>query len=67
MSKIFDFHQKRAGYSYNLFRLPLPGRLDEELGAVIVEVAEFDDSEPGFQDIPRDRSGPNQAGFRSEK
>jgi len=46
------------------FRLPLPGRLDEELGAVIVEVAEFDDSEPGFQDIPRDRSGPNQAGFR---
>jgi len=49
------------------FRAPLPGSVDEELGAVIVEVDSFDDgpeNHDGFEDIPRDTSGPNQAGFR---
>jgi len=49
------------------FRLSLPGRVDEELAAVIVDAGDVDptrDSDPGFADIPRDRSGPNQAGFR---
>ncbi len=45
-------------------RLPLPGVVDEEAGAVIVEVEEFNNSEDGFEDIPRDQSGLDQAGFR---
>jgi len=47
------------------FRAPLPGLVDDNLGAVIVEVDKFDDSNSeGFEDIPRDRSAPDQAGFR---
>ena len=48
-----------------IFRAPLPGSVDDNLGAVIVEVDKFDDSNSeGFEDIPRDRSAPDQAGFR---
>jgi len=48
------------------FRLPLNGVRDEDLGAVIVEAAEGGSNQgrDGLQDIPRDRSAPNQAGFR---